>query len=113
MNSSSIITDYAKSSKHICLCSTISICLILIFIFSPINNLIMTSVIGKIIVLILLGYTLVYNIRLTNNFSNKITPYLDNTSNSGSIKTNIICSYIFSVFVVMLIISVIRSLFRF
>jgi len=73
----------------------------------------MTSVIGKIIVLILLGYTLVYNIRLTNNFSNKITPYLDNTSNSGSVKTNIICSYIFSVFVVILIISVIRSLFRF
>ena len=109
MNSSTIITDYAKSSKHICLCSTISICLILIFMFSPMNNFIMTSAIGKVTILILLAYTLFYNVKLTNIFSSKITPYLDNTDNSSSVKTNIMCSYIFSFFLLILIISVIRS----
>lgn len=110
MNSSIIISDYAKSSKHICICSTISMCLILIFIFSPMNRFIMTSNIGKGVVLILLSFTLLYNVQLTNIFSNKITPYLADT-NSYSIKTNIACSYIFSFFLLILIISVIRSFF--
>lgn len=110
MSSSHIINDFAKSSKHICLCSTISICLILIFIFSPLNQFIMTSNIGKAVILILLSFTLLYNVQLTNNFSNKISPYLANT-NSYSIKTNITCSYIFSFFLFVLVLSVIRSFF--
>ena len=109
MSNSSIITYYAKSSEHICLCSTVSICLILIFIFTPINNYFLTSIFGKSIILILLAYTLLNNIKLTNDFSNKINT--SSISNPDSISTNIICSYIFSVFLFILIISVIRSLF--
>ena len=111
MNASNIISEYAKSNKHICLCSTISICLILVFIFSPLNNYIMTSVIGKIIILLLLGYTLFFNMKFTNNFSNQLNMYFNNGQIS-KIKPNIICSYIFSVFLVILILSVIRSFFR-
>jgi hypothetical protein len=110
MDNSNIITNYAKLNEHICLCCTISICLILIFILSPMNNYVMVSVIGKIFILLLLSYTVFYNVYLTNRFSNQINEYLDN-NNSISIKTNIICSYIFSLFLFILIVSVIRSFF--
>ncbi len=110
MNNSSLVSKYAKSNEHICLCSTISICLILIFIFSPLNRFFMTSLIAKITILIILIYTLFYNIKFTNIFSNKINISLAN-GQWNPIKTNIICSYIFSFFLFILIISVIRSLF--
>jgi hypothetical protein len=111
MNSSTIITKYAKSSEHICLCSTISICLILIFIFSPINKFIMASTIGKLIILILLAYTMFNNIQFTNTFSRDISMYLAN-GQSSHVNTNIICSYVFSLFLFVLILSVLRSFFR-
>ena len=110
MNNSSLISGYAKTNEHICLCSTISICLILIFIFSPLNNFFMTSRIAKLIILILLTYTLFYNIKFTNIFSNKINVSLAN-GQWNPIKTNIMCSYIFSFFLFILLLSVIRSIF--
>ena len=110
MSSSILVTEYAKSSEHICLCSTISICLILIFIFSPLNTFLMTSRIAKLIILMILIYTLFYNIKFTNIFSNKINVSLAN-GQWNPIKTNIMCSYIFSFFLFILILSVIRSIF--
>jgi hypothetical protein len=111
MNSSNIITEYAKSSEHICICSTISICLILLFIFSPLNNFLMTSNLAKITILILLIYTLFYNIKFTNNFSNKINISLA-SGEWNQIKSNLMCSYVFSVVLFVLILSVIRTFFR-
>ena len=113
MDSSSIITNYAKSSKNICLISTISICLILIFIFSPLNQFIMTSIIGKIVILIILSYAVFQNINITNHFSQKIDTHMKNNNNYNSIRTNIICSYVFSIFLFILVISVLANLFNF
>ena len=110
MNNSTLVNGYAKSSEHICLCSTISMCLILIFIFSPLNTFLMTSRIAKLIILMILIYTLFYNIKFTNIFSNKINVSLAN-GQWNQIKTNIMCSYIFSFFLFILILSVIRSIF--
>ena len=111
MNSSILVTEYAKSSEHICLCSTISICLILIFIFTPLNNFLMTSRIAKLTISLLLIYTLFNNIKFTNKFSNKINISLANGQWSP-VKTNIMCSYVFSGFLFILILSVVRSFFR-
>ena len=113
MDSSNIITNYAKSSKHVCLFSTISICLIFIFIFSPLNRFIMTSIFGKLIVLVILSYTLFQNINITNYFSQKIDTHLKNNNNYNTIRANITCSYVFSVFLFILIISVLANLLHF
>lgn len=111
MNISPPIAEYMKSSQHICMSSSISILLILIFIVSPLNKYFMTSLFGKLIILILLGYTLFFNVKLTTKFSKQF-----NTSvMSGSwtpIKTNLICSHIFSGFLFVLFLSVLRCLFK-
>ena len=109
MNNSNV-HEYSKSTQRICLCSIISIMLILLFIISPINKWFMTSMFGKLVILILLGYTIFYNIQLTNKFSSQTGVYLAN-GNWSPIKISIICSNIFSVFLGILILIVMQSFF--
>lgn len=104
------IQTYVKSSQHICICSTLSIVLILLFMISPLNQFFMTSIFGKTMILLLLGYTLFYNIQLTNKLSKEMNVYLLDNSWSP-VKPNIICSWIFSLFLVVLILSILRMLF--
>jgi len=110
MSYSKNVRDYVESSQSICMYSTLSIVLILLFIISPINKFFLTSLFGKSVILVLLGYTLYYNVILTNKFTNELNIYLaDGTWNS--IKTNVACSYLFSLFLFVLFLSVIRTLF--
>ena len=104
------IVEYVKSSQNICFYSIISILLIFFFMISPINKWLMTSFVGKISILVLLGYILYYNIILTNKLSNKMNISIIN-GHWNMIKTNLICSYIFSLFLFVLFISVLRFLF--
>jgi hypothetical protein len=103
------IKEYVSSSQHTCLCSIISIILIMIFMISPINKFIMTSFLGKLSILILLGYTLFYNIHLTNKLSNQMNVVLIDGTWS-TVKSNITCSYIFTIVLVILILSIIRCM---
>lgn len=112
MSSTSIfIVEYAESTQNVCKCLSISIFLILVFMLTPLNNFIISSVFGKISILILLGYVLYYNIKQTNLFANKSNVQF---SNGGwtPVKTNIACSYIFSIFIFILAFNVLRSFFR-
>jgi NADH:ubiquinone oxidoreductase subunit 6 (subunit J) len=104
------VIEYVKSSQNICLYSIISILLIFFFMISPINKLLMTSFLGKISILILLGYIIFYNIILTNKLSNKMNISLIN-GKWNTVKTNLTCSYIFSLCLFILFISVLRCLF--
>lgn len=108
--SNNLVIEYAKSTKHICLCTIISIVLIIIFMFSPLNRFIMTSIFGKIVILTLLGYTLYANFKQTNIFSSKFNVVMMNSS-WDPVKTNISCSYVFSLFLIILIITVIKGFF--
>jgi len=108
--SNNLVIEYAKSTKHVCLCTTISVVLIIIFMLSPLNQFMMTSIFGKIIILTLLGYTLYANYKQTNMFSKKFNIEMMSSS-WDPVKTNISCSYVFSLFLIILILSVIRSLF--
>jgi len=104
------VKEYVSSSQNICMCSTISIILIFLFMISPLNKFIMTSFLGKLSILILLGYTLYYNIQASNKLSNKLNIVLiDGTWTT--LKTNLTCSYLFSFFIFVLILSVIRCTF--
>ena len=101
------LAQYTSDSKNVCMYTTISIILILIFVISPMNTFIMTSIFSKLIIIIILGYTLYKNYTITTMFSGT------NMMNGPwtSIKTNMTCSYLFSLFILLLLLSVFRSLF--
>ena len=97
-------------TKKVCLCSFVSIVLIVLFIISPLSSFLMTSSLMKILILIILGYT----IYLNNHQSNMLS-LSKNSSHSFEIQsqlsTNIICSYVFTLFLGILLIFVIKSFF--
>ena len=99
---------FTDSTKKICTCSAISIFLIILFIISPLSNFFITSTLMKIVVLIILAYTIHLNMIQTN--------YLKNATNVANteivlsqLNTNIICSYIFTLFLGLLGIFVVKS----
>ena len=112
MSSSSMIIEFTKSTQNVCICVGLSMLFILIFMMSPLNSFMLSSIFGKVIILTLLGYTLYYNTTQTNKFSKNFNVNIWNQNETWKqIKTNIICSYIFSLFLLVLIISVIRKIF--
>ena len=78
---------------------------------TPLNSFFITSVIGKMIIVILLMYILWYNTHQTNKFSKQFNVNIFNGEEWNQIKTNVLCSYIFSGFLLVLALSVIRKLF--
>ncbi len=102
------VINYTNASLKSYKCLAISTFLIIVFIFSPINSFLLSSLIGKIIILTLLSYTVFYNLRVTNNFTNKSKIKLT-SGNWTIIKTNIILSYIFTIFLLALIVAIIRT----
>jgi hypothetical protein len=109
-SSSTMVVEFAKSTQNVCMCLAISTILIILFIMTPLNRFMLSSIFGKVIILTLLGYTLYYNISKTNNFSNNFNISLS-SGNWDALKTNITCSYVFSAFLLVLIVSVIRTFF--
>ena len=108
-HSSTMIIEYAKSTQNVCMCLSVTIFFIILFMMTPLNTFILSSIFGKVIILTLLGYTLYYNLYNTNKFANTFNISL--TSESwNTIKTNIVCSYIFSLFLLVLLISLIRKM---
>ena len=107
-----MIVEFTKSTQNVCICVGISMLFIIIFMMTPLNSFMLSSIFGKVIILTLLGYTLYYNTTQTNKFSKNFNVNIWNQNETWKqIKTNIICSYIFSLFLLVLIISVIRKIF--
>ncbi len=104
------LTTFTDSTKKICTCSAISIFLIVIFIISPLSNFFLTSILMKFIVLLILIYTIYLNNQQTNLLNNANNMTNSNEVNS-QLSINIICSYVFSLFIGLLIIFVIKSFF--
>jgi hypothetical protein len=91
---------------------SISAFLIILFMMTPLNSFVLSSIIGKLSILILLGYTIYYNITKTNKFANNFNVDMM-TDSWDPIKTNIACSYIFSGFLLILMLTVLQKLFGF
>ena len=101
---------FTDATKKVCMCSATSIFIIILFIISPLSNFFKTSVFMKIVSLLLLAYTLYLNIHQTNML--RIANELSKTEQVKSqLNLNIICSYIFSLFIGLLTIFVIKSFF--
>ncbi len=102
---------FTDTTKRLCMCSALSIFIILLFVISPLSNLVTTlSAFMKIFVLLLLIYTLYLN--------NKQTQLLIEARQiahaeqvNAQLAMNVLCSYVFSVFIGLLFIYVIRGFF--
>ena len=106
---SAIIVEYAKSTQDVCMCLSLSIFLIVLFILSPLNKFLLTSIFGKVIIILLLGFTIFYNIKQTNKFSQDFNVSLV-SGDWSTIKTNVAYSYIFTVFLLILMVTVLKVL---
>lgn len=99
---------FTHITKKICMSTFISIILIILFIISPLSNLIKTSIFMKLIILVLIVYAIYLNVLQTSTLKN-----VNVNDNSPIIKSqlniNIICSYIFTLFLGLLGIFVIKS----
>ena len=109
MSNSSNVSSYVKNSKNISLFVVISIFFIFIFIFSPLNN---TTIafIGKLSILVLLGYAFYKNCYITFHFSKDSNLVFTQGSWNGQ-KTNVVCSYVLSLFILLLLFRVVKSFF--
>lgn len=110
MNDTVYINNYVKNTKNVSFYIILAIFFILLFIFGPLHRFIITSILGKIIIIGVLFYALYENTTSTMNFS-KYTKTLFTDGSWNSIKTNIIFGYVFSIFILLLIIKIITSFF--
>ncbi len=104
------IDNSINITKKACLCSFVSIILIVLFIITPLSAFTITSSVMKIIILIILGYTIYLNNHQTNILNLSNNPELSFEIQS-QLSTNIICSYVFTLFLALLFVFVIKSFF--
>ena len=81
-----------------------------LFILSPLSSFFLTSVFMRIIIIILLIYTLYLNSQQTTYLRNASQLKITNEI-STQLNINIICSYIFTLFIGLLVIFVLKSFF--
>lgn len=101
------INSYVNSCKTTCICTVVSIVLIFIFMLSPMKRFFFSSIIGKLAILVILGYAILNNVKTTFAFS-KVVLNEDITSVKN---TNLLCGAIFSLLLFFLFLSVVRSFF--
>jgi hypothetical protein len=101
---------FTDSTKKVCMCSATSIFIIVLFIISPLSNFFKTSLLMKLLAVALLVYTLYLNNDQINSLRNA-SQLANSEQVKSQLKMNILCSYVFTVFIGLLIIFVIKSFF--
>jgi hypothetical protein len=101
---------FTDETKKVCLCSATSIFLIVLFIISPLSNFFMTSLLMKFVILVILIYTIYLNNKQTELLRQASSVITSEKLNS-QLNLNIICSYVFTIFLCLLVIFVIKSFF--
>jgi len=99
---------FTDSTKKICTCSAVSMFLIVLFIITPLSNFFVTSSLMKIIVLIILAYTIYLNTLQTNSLR-AASSFIKSENVMSQLNINIMCSYIFTLFLGLLCIFVIKT----
>jgi hypothetical protein len=99
---------FTDSTKKLCMCSATAMFIIILFVISPLSNFFKTTIFMKIVALLLLVYTIYLTIEQINAL--KLS-----TSQSEEIKSqlnvNLLSSYVFTLFIGLLIIFVVKSFF--
>ena len=104
------LTIFTDSTRKMCTCSATAIIIIVIFVITPLSNLFKTSILMKIIAILLLLYTFYLNTYQTN-LLRTASQNLNSDKINSQLNINIICSYVFTLFIGLLIIFIIRSFF--
>lgn len=106
----SLIT-FTDTTKKACMCSALSIFLILLFVISPLSNFFISSLLMKLVTVLLLAYTIYLNHQQTNYLihAKQMDSLTENVQSQLFI--NIVCSYVFTLFVGLLILFVLKSFF--
>lgn len=109
------ISNYLNSTKNSSICISVAIVIIILFFMTPLSKFLLVSTIGKIIAVIILSYAFIINTTSAYDVSKKLDISLFSDSNFASnetsnIKTNIICSYIFSIFILLLILMIVKKM---
>ncbi len=104
------LTTFTNTTKMVCTCSSISIFLIVMFIISPLSKYFITSSVMKLITIALLFYTIYLNIQQTE-YLRKASQLNMSMDVNNQLSINIICSYVFTLFIGLLIIFVTKSFF--
>jgi len=104
------LTTFTDTTKKVCTCSAISIFLIVLFIISPLSSFFLTSIFMRLITIVLLTYTLYLNSQQTNYLRSASGLNLSKEV-SSQLNINIVCSYVFTLFIGLLIIFVGKSFF--
>jgi hypothetical protein len=100
---------YSKDSKLVTYCTTFSLIILFIFVISPLSYYKPLCIISQLIVLAILAYALYRNLNISYKFGKSANiNYYD--GNWTHLKTNMICSYVFSLFIFFLVITVIRTI---
>jgi len=105
-----IIKTTSDYTRKICYCSFFSMLLIIIFIVSPLGKFVWVSSIMKIVILVILGYTIYLNSIQTTMLKNTNAESSDSEL-SSQIGSNIMCSYVFTAFLCILFVFVLKSFF--
>jgi hypothetical protein len=104
------LTIFTDSTKKICMCSATAILIIMLFVISPISNFFTASLFMKILAIAILVYAIYLNTKQTD-LLREANLYSKKDNIKSQLNINIICSYIFSFFLGLLIIFIIRSFF--
>lgn len=99
-----------KKTKNICICSFISMFIIILFTITPLSNFFVTSKIMKIIAVIILGYTIYLNINQSFVIQN-INAESKSKEFLNQLNINILCSYMFTLFLIFLLFFTLKNIF--
>jgi hypothetical protein len=102
------LNTFTDTTKKVCTYSAISIFLIVLFVISPLRNYLVASIIMKVIILLLLCFTIYLNTQQTN-YLRMATQANISGEVSNQLTINIVSSYVFTLFIGLLIIFVIKS----
>lgn len=105
------LTIFTDITKKMCLCSFASMVLIVLFIVSPLSNFFKTSLFMKLVSIIILAYTIYLNFLQTNLLRNVSSSNTTSSEVKSQLNMNIMCSYIFAVFLTILLFFVVKSFF--
>jgi hypothetical protein len=104
------INHFTDKTKKICICSSISIFLIVLFIISPLSNFFFISLFMKCIIIFLLIYTIYLN-NTQINYLIEAKQFKQTNEVYSQLNINIICSYLFTLFIGLLIFFIIKTFF--
>lgn len=102
-----LLTD---KTKKICVCSFLSMFLIVMFMLTPLKNMFIISIFMKVIAIIVLAYTIYLNVNQSFTLQN-VNKHIQSKEFLSQLNINIICSYTFTIFLILLLYYILKSLF--